>query len=177
MQGFGKELENKVSRNDANTAVLIMNFKDRPHISKSKIDENESCIYLEKEGTLQIRYDKKIGKRYIAAPNLTADLLVSIYNIDSGELFVARIGNFDATKEIEKIKGGNLEARIIGLQNNQNYEVVKSLLKSFERKGIQVMEVDLFGNQIRHIAIDAHQGMSLKILLLDRIYRPGELNA
>ncbi|MCL4381915.1 hypothetical protein M1614_02980 [Candidatus Marsarchaeota archaeon] len=176
MWGFGKELEDKLSQNDVNTAVLTLNFKDRPHISKSKMDENGSCEYLEKEGVLQIRYDEKIGKRYIAAPNLTNDLLVSVYNINSGELFVARISNFDAAKEIEKIKGGNLEARMIGLQNNQNYEIVKSLIKLFERKNIPIMEADLFGNQIRHVAIDAHQGMSLNILLLDRIYRPGELN-
>ena len=176
MWGFGKELEDKLSQNDVNTAVLTLNFKDRPHISKSKMDENGSCEYLEKEGVLQIRYDEKIGKRYIAAPNLTNDLLVSVYNINSAELFVARISNFDAAKEIEKIKGGNLEARMIGLQNNQNYEIVKSLIKLFERKNIPIMEADLFGNQIRHVAIDAHQGMSLNILLLDRIYRPGELN-
>ncbi len=33
----------------------------------------------------------------------------------------------------------------------------------------------LFGNEIRHIALDTKTGLSYNVLLLDRIYRPGEL--
>jgi hypothetical protein len=37
------------------------------------------------------------------------------------------------------------------------------------------MEVDLFGEEKRHIVMDMKTGLSYDLLLENRIYRPGEL--
>ena len=37
------------------------------------------------------------------------------------------------------------------------------------------MEVDLFGTDTRHIALDLKTGVSYNLLLLNRLYRAGEL--
>ena len=37
------------------------------------------------------------------------------------------------------------------------------------------MEIDMFGEEKRHMAIDMKTGLSYDLLLENRIYRPGEL--
>jgi hypothetical protein len=42
-------------------------------------------------------------------------------------------------------------------------------------KKMKLVEVDIFGTNTRHIAIDAKLGTSYNILMEDRLYRAGEL--
>ncbi|MCL4404741.1 hypothetical protein M1583_02000, partial [Candidatus Marsarchaeota archaeon] len=42
-------------------------------------------------------------------------------------------------------------------------------------RGIPLVEADLFGNEVRHIAFDAKQGMSFNVLVNNMNYKPGEL--
>ena len=71
--------------------------------------------------------------------------------------------------------GPDMEARIIGLQDGEEHGFLKDLLGFLSKHRIRLAEADLFGERIRHIAIDLKTGMSYNILLDDRIYKPSEL--
>ena len=82
---------------------------------------------------------------------------------------------------LKKLRNPNLEIRAIGMQNLKegygndlliNIEQAYTVLKPKAK----LVEVDLFGNETRHIAIDAKTGASVDVLLYDRFYKPGELN-
>ncbi len=101
--------------------------------------------------------------------------------MNTSSLWCARIaGNIrKAEPEImgftRSIRRPNFEARVIGLQNGENTGELMELLRLLERERLQVFEVDLFGADTRHIAMDAKVGMSFNILMEDRLYKPGEL--
>lgn len=126
------------------------------------------------------RYDA--ARRYIIAKDLSHDLLFSAYDVNSRDILVARItrqiskqGWMKIFSILRKVKVPNLEFRLMGLQN----EGYKASLVGFDqlhkRIGGVLAEVDLFGTDIRNIAIDTKTGMTYDILMLNRIYRAGEL--
>ncbi|MGC8710292.1 MAG: hypothetical protein ACP5RF_01630 [Candidatus Micrarchaeia archaeon] len=119
--------------------------------------------------------------RYIVSTNITYDLFVSIFDVNSNSGFFIRSSMLlsNATKAnirkyLDKFRNQNLEFRIIGMQNGYNelIDVISGLKKLV--KG-SLVELDLFGNEIRHIAIDLETGHSYNLLLDNRIYKPGEL--
>jgi len=84
----------------------------------------------------------------------------------------------EGTKFINSLKKDkpNLEARIIGMQKNQDfYFILNQIFDFLISNKIRLVEVDLFGDNTRHIAIDTKLGTSYNVLMEDRIYRPGEL--
>ncbi len=159
-------------------------YKERPHISKSKLDSAGGSKYLNVGESHMGGYARDYGIRYVAVESLAYDLLFSLYDVNSSWLFAYRLFTFGRADEhviakaIASLPHGrlrNLEARLIGLQNGQDYWNVKALLRLMRRHKIPINEIDLFGNQLRHVAIDASLGMTFNVLLLDRVYRPGEL--
>jgi hypothetical protein len=165
-----------------NSKQFFLSFKDRAHISKSKLDADESTGYLNVDESGMIMNHNGISKRYISAMNVTYDMLFSVYEVNSMSLFCARtFKSDDIIKKklkdfIKKFKKPNFEVRIFGMQNNESQILVGKLLEVIKTYKLKVYEVDLFGNQTRNIAFDAKNGMSFNILLNDRIYRAGELN-
>ncbi|EQD62491.1 hypothetical protein B2A_02794 [mine drainage metagenome] len=160
-------------------------FKERPHISKTRVDENGRAAYIDVDSNAKAIYSDT-STRYIASTDLTYDMLLSVYDVDTKELFVMRLFKHkpDTFKPLKKHLSGisrnkykRLEARLIGLQDKEDYSILMPIFKELGKYRVPVVEVDLFGNQARHIALDSYLGTSFNILLLDRIYRPGELNA
>ena len=118
---------------------------------------------------------------YINVSNLTYDMLLSIYDFNSGRIAVARFDRFsDETRShmqgfVRSLKKPNLEARMIGLQDGHGLDDASKALDFINKNAISLNEADLFGTDIRHISIETKRGMSMDLLLLDRVYRPGEL--
>lgn len=124
-------------------------------------------------------YDE--GSRYILAKDITFDLLLSIYDVNSGSVLAARItNNLNATEwsrifaMLRVVKVPNFEFRLIGLQDGctAGLGAAEQLRK---RLAGRFVEFDLFGTNIRHIAIDTKTGVPYDLLLLNRLYRAGEL--
>jgi hypothetical protein len=182
--GFENLLKDNIKNEDLNKSRYVITSKGRPHVSKSKIDTYSNAIYLNLGESKTIIYSDRSDERYLATLNITYDILVSIFDVNTGKLFVYRTYKLDnAVKEtikkyIESMKKHkpNFEARIIGFQNNQDFYLpIRELLSIFMLSGIEVVEVDLFGNEIRNISIDIKLGSTYNLLTNDRAYRPGEL--
>ena len=165
-EGFGKEL-------------YIRSFKERQNLSKLRLDSDSGCEYLNAKGMYVGRYDE-MGKRYAACANLVYDAMLVVFDQSSRRALVYRFGEF--VKEDEAVLSkhmkdfdANSEARLIGLQNGQRFGAVEKAYSLISRRGIGVFEVDLFGNEQRHVAIDLKTGVTFDVLMLNRPYRPGEL--
>jgi hypothetical protein len=171
-------------RHELSEAGYKYNYKDRVHMSRAKMDMYGNVDYLKVGEFKVIKYFDDTSTRYIAAPNLTFDTLVSIYDVNTRNTLVCRIFKFgdivkrEGTKFVDSLKKDrpNLEARIIGMQTNQDfYFVLNQVLDFLLEKKIRLVEIDLFGENTRHIAIDTKLGTSYNVLMEDRVYRPGEL--
>lgn len=171
-------------KKEINKSEYKLVSKERPHISKSKLDEFSNAIYIKTNEIKNMEYSDELSTRYIAATNLSYDFLMSIYDVNTRNLAIYRFFKFPESLDVvfakyfKSLKGArhNLEARIIGLNNNQDYYIVaEELIDFFSKYKIRLVEADLFGNEKRHIAIDSKLGMSFNILMEDRLYRPGEL--
>lgn len=179
--GFEELLKKDMDSEEFGGVAYIRSFKGRPHMSKSSMERDNLARYVDAGSWLSFAYDET-RSRYIAATSIVYDLLVSVYDVNSRSLFVCRVNNDPGImkKPLERflrsIKGErNVEARIIGMQNNQRLPVLSGVLGIINENRIPVYEIDLFGDQMRHIAVDSRLGPSYNILMLDRIYRPGEL--
>lgn len=182
-------LKTDIKKDELNKAEYRQGFKSlytmyRPNISKSKIDMYSNVKYLKAGEFYKIHYKDQRETRYIAAANLTFELIVSIYDFNTRNVFVYRIFRYsesvkkEMSKFVESLKKDrpNLEARIFGMQNNQDfYYVLNEIAEFLMANNINLTEIELFGNSMRHIAIDAKLGTSYNVLMEDRLYRPGEL--
>ncbi len=173
------------AKNDISKDVYRHNFKDRVHMSKSRMDEYSNSQYLEVGGSKEIHYKDETECRYVAAPNLTYDSAVSAYDVNTRRLMVCRFFKYDRSikdklmafvRQLRRNKP-NIEARMIGMQSNQEgfSSMLDGLSDLFIDNGIKLVEVDLFGSDVRHVAFDAKLGTTYNILMEDRLYRPGEL--
>ena len=161
-----------------------LNGNFRTHMSKSKMDRLSDAVYLDVGEGRKLEYDGLDNPRYIAAMNITYDTLFSVFDVDSRTLFAWRFFKLvtidrELRKFIDSAKKArfhNMEARIIGMQNRQDFRYTAETLCRFASdNGIRLSEVELFGGNARHIAIDAKLGTSFDVLGEDRVYRPGEL--
>lgn len=120
-------------------------------------------------------------RRYLVAKEIGFDTLFSFYDVNSkgilavrptGPLYGKEVGRIE--KLLKRFRKPNIEMRAIGLQNGDTAftETVERLHK---RVRCNLVEVDLFGNQTRHVIIDLLTGKPYSLLLENRIYRPGEL--
>lgn len=163
----------------------LQTYKERPHISKYNLDTNENSNYININEKILTNYSTKLSKSYIAAINIVSDLFATLYSINSRDIFVFRLdlkNNNNIIKEFEqylnKNKHNNLELRLFGFQNtniNDALVVLNKLADISIKYATLISEIDLFGNEIRHIAIDLKIGSTFNVLLENRLYRPGEL--
>jgi hypothetical protein len=175
-------MEGLVGSQEFGRARYLAAGKERPHISKSKLLANDNVEFVKLGEHSQVAYRDWEGRRYIAAEALTYDFLVTFYDVNSSRGFAARMFG---EKELHRVLGlglgsvmsprPNIEVRMMGLQNGQDHGFLKAALSFVSKKGIRLIEADLFGEDIRHVAVDLKTGASYNILLEDRSYRPGEL--
>ncbi|MGC8568288.1 MAG: hypothetical protein ACP5RP_02210 [Candidatus Micrarchaeia archaeon] len=157
-------------------------IKPRPHISKSALDKYDSSRYMDNEDAYSVCYSQ-YGKRYISTVNLSYDFALSLYEINSSSLEVIRAYKMFKAPEmvlsaIRKLKKNwryKIEARIIGLQNNEQNNLFDDILEILDKESINLVEADIFGNELRHIAFDSKLGISYDVLLNDVLYKPGSL--
>ena len=166
----------------ANRSEFVLRSKERPHISRAKIDIDSNARCVGTGSFLYSRYTSELDERYVAAAHLTYDLLFSMHELKTGKSIIYRpfqeagLLGTAVRRKVEALgSGANIEARVIGMQNGQGLGIVQEISDFIIANGIRLVEVDLFGGDTRHIAIDAKLGTSFNILMEDRIYRPGEL--
>lgn len=177
---FERLLERDSAREDFGSSAYIHTFKNRPHISIVDVESYKSCIYLNINDSHIIRYNPN-SERYIGCTYMSYDLLFSMYDVDTSALFAVRFYYTDSVVNraeafIREFGRRNIEARIFGMQDGQRVPDIRGILNWISKRSIPVYEVDLFGSQMRHIAIDARSGTPFNILLENRLYKPGELN-
>jgi hypothetical protein len=175
-------MADRLARRGFGKSRYLMAGKERPHISRSKLLANDSTEFLKLGEQRLVPYGGWEGQRYVAAEGLTYDFLMTFYDVNSPRAFAARL--FDAREVDRTIRKGlkavesarpNVEARIIGLQNDEEHVFLKHVVDFLVKKGVRLIEIDLFGGDIRHVALDLKTGASYNILMEDRSYRPGEL--
>ncbi|MEM0148371.1 MAG: hypothetical protein QXY10_02135 [Candidatus Micrarchaeaceae archaeon] len=154
-------------------------YKDMPHISKSAMQRTGGYAELKIGASIVINQASK--QRYVYASNVIYDAILSLYYVNAQLLFVGRFFSFSGiSKDVEEwlkpLKGKErfVEARLIGMQDASPIEELQKAMEAI--KGVPIMEADLFGSDIRHIAIDSKLGTSFFVFELDRAYRPGELS-
>ena len=169
-------------REGINGSECLLSSKERPHISKAKIDRHSSARYIAVDALERSKYTGELDERYIAAAALSYDLLFSMHDVNSRRSIVYRafqeVGLLRTAvkKDLAALgRKANIEARVIGLQNGQEFGMLKEISDFVAEHGIRLVEAEFFGNSVRHVAIDTKLGMSLNILMENRIYRPGEL--
>lgn len=179
---FEKFLESASLGGSFNAARYVRNSKERQNISKNRLDPPASqSKYLKFGDYFTQKYDEVAGFRNVVALELTYELLLSIYDGNSKTIFVYRFMEWSKTmemmltKELAKIRAPGYEVRIIGLQNGENWGVVTDIINFAKKHRLPVFEVDLFGKEIRHISIDTKTGVSMDVLVNNRLYKPGEL--
>lgn len=168
----------KRDENDFGSKPVLLSSGERYHTSVAAVDGK--CIEL-LPGFAFFK-DYNTSNRYVIARELTFDLLLSFYDVNSKRILVARPTMPFVKKDVEGIKyilgrwmnRPNLEIRAIGLQDGDTSML--SAIDLMQELNGSLVELDLFGNQTRHIVMDMLTGKPFSLLLLNRIYRPGELN-
>lgn len=158
-------------------ARLRLKTGNRWHTSASMVMERATELPM--GHALLLKYSE--AKRYLTAKDITFDMLVTIYDVDNFKAIAARPSELARPSDTARIgeiarkeKMKNMEMRIIGLQdNNKGLEHMADGIKKALNPSL--IEVDLFGNETRHIAIDLKTGTSYDLLLNDKIYAPTEL--
>lgn len=158
-------------------------YKNRQNISKSRVELYNSAIYLNIGGSATLKYTDSTSVRYIACAGMTYDTLLSIFDINSSNLFAARFATFtDRQRQAAedfmlsiKRRRPRFEARIIGMQNSEEYKDLYKIADMLSAHRIGIYEIDLFGSDVRNVALDSKLGVSYEMLMEDRLYRPGEL--
>ncbi|MDE1767949.1 MAG: hypothetical protein KGH67_00600 [Candidatus Micrarchaeota archaeon] len=162
---------------DFNNAPLLLSTGDRHHTSVNMLGNR--AVELQPGRIASQTYGE--WKRYIYASNITFDAVASIYDVNSRSMFAVRFLRAPKAEDWKKIKARvdqwtdpNIELRIFGMQNGTTDMMMIPELLHNNIHG-KYMEIDLFGNEVRNIALDLKTGVSYNMLLLNRLYRPGEL--
>lgn len=180
--GFESVLHGRSERKGFGSQRFLASGKDRPHISRSKILLHEDAEQIGLGDAKGIIYQDWMGKRYVYAESLGFDYLITLYDVNSPRGYALRL--LDSKDLLKHLKDGlkqvatqmpNIEARIFGLQNGEAHAFLDPALNLLSQEGIRLIEADLFGEELRHVAIDLKTGSSYNVLLEDRNYRPGEL--
>ncbi|MEM0154424.1 MAG: hypothetical protein QW814_01140 [Methanothrix sp.] len=177
---FSEMLRNLLKDNGSKEKIDL-SYRERRHISKAKMDQYEDVKYVEVGSSGETDFKVPFNERYIASLDVTYSLLASLYDVNSSRLVLFNV--FENTEACIKglssfasrSKRGNLEARLIGMQNGQDTAMLDPIVSYIIKHKIPLVEASLFGNETRHIAIDSKQGMSFTVLINNVNYRPGEL--
>ncbi len=149
----------------------------RWHTSLAMVEQASS--ELSPNSVLHARYSD--SSRYVIAKNITFDVFVSLYDVDRRIALFLRPTSLVSESEIRKTAGmvrkermGNIEVRLIGLQNWRT-EIARNLIEFSKISDSKLAEADIFGNNVRNIVLDLKTGESYDLLLQNRIYAPTEL--
>lgn len=173
-------LEEDTSRTGFDKVAYVKNFKERQNVSKLVLDSDAGCKYLNPGEACEVKYDEFRGVSYVACTSLSFDAALSVYDANSGAIFVARLVDFAPTLQLaiqkwaRPLKNPNLETRLIGLQSGQR-DVVPPVLRFLKKSKLPLVEADLFGSESRNVAFDVKTGVSFDVLVSNRPYKPGEL--
>ncbi len=178
---FEKFLDQEMANDDFSKTQYIKNSKERQNISKARLDSDSGCAYLKTGNIYSGRYSGVSGPRYVACVDLTYDIVLSIYDSNGGVCVVYRYMRMTPgaesmiEKTVRSARGANFEARLIGMQTGQSQFILNDALALLKKFRIPLFEVDLFGTDVRHTAIDLKTGASFDVLVENRLYKPGEL--
>ena len=155
--------------------------RERAHISLSTLIAHDKAEPIGLDEAKRLFYRGWADKRYATVENLSYDFILAIHDPTLGGTSIVR--SLDGDWMSSHLKGmlpnsgsnGRIEARIIGLQTGEDHPFLAETLDLMLRRGVGLVEADLFGREVRHIAIDLKTGSSYNILLHDRNYNQGEL--
>ncbi|MCL5675139.1 MAG: hypothetical protein M1611_00825 [Candidatus Marsarchaeota archaeon] len=177
---FWNVFEKEANKADFGSKRLLISqtgFLDRYNVSMSRL-ENRSKMLDIGRGSVASCSD---GQMWIGANGISYDLFLSVYDVNTFKAMVLRIAKPLGGAEINKarqfarsFRKPNLELRAIGLQNGET-GLLESIRKLREATRAKAVEIDLFGNLLRNIALDLKIGSAYNLLALNRIYRPIEL--
>lgn len=169
--------EKELLRQEFGSKQLVLNTGARHALSLNTVQDRATelspgeCVFR------PYSYDK----RYLLAKDLGPELLLTAFDVNTSASLALRSSSTVSDKDMHRIAGllsgtkrPNLEIRAIGLQNSFRDDVL-SIQNMRKLRGGALAEADLFGDSLRHIAMDTKTGMAYNLLLLNRIYRPGEL--
>ncbi|GEM_PF-3028979 len=174
---FWRAYEKKEGEEGFGGQLLWLNTGARPNASLARC--RERSVELDPGKALFHQWNPKA--RYLIAKSIVFDLFVSFYDLNSKGIVAIRLTEPLIGRERAKVKKfvrsmrkAHFEMRAIGLQNNYS-ELVHSIKLLRKAARCELVEVDLFGDRTRHLAIDLLTGKPYSLLLENRIYRPGEL--
>ena len=157
---------------------LVLDTGQRWNASVAQISDR--CYELAYGKGKMLEYSEE--QRYVIAKDITFDMLFTFYDVNTRNAAVIRCSSLLGNDGLAPIRGffsklrrPNIELRAIGLQSEKP-EGIRELEMLRKAVGGHFIEIDILGNETRHIALDLKTGMSYSLLLLNRIYRPGELN-
>ena len=163
---------------DFGKAPIYLATAERKNASLNAV--SEFSRELEANKAMFQHYDE--AHRYIIARDITHEILFVAYDVNSSDTLAARITGKMHEQEwasvyshLRKIKLPNVEFRLIGLQSGGLTASLTGFDKLHNRVRGVLAEVDIFGINMRHIVIDTKTGVPYDLLLLNRIYRSGEL--
>lgn len=174
---FWNVYEAQKAKQGFGTSRLRVASRDRIHVSLSTVERYSMLLGMNQGMSKKFTEEA----RYIITKNLTHDLFISIYDVNTTSSALLRfseaLGDAAVSKlagRLRKLKKPNLEMRIIGMQNGDS-ELLSAADRLYAATKPALIEADLFGNETRQIAFDLKLGMPFDLLLLNRIYRPHEL--
>lgn len=174
-----KAYSNAWGRPEFSTVQMRLAVVDRYNTSLSSVERH--MRELEPNSVFMQTYSTDI--RYIVAKEITFDLFISIYDVSSKKVLAARLSELPDRQHQRRIglmlkkmlsRNANLEMRAIGLQNAA-ITPLESLEYFRKASKARTLEIDAFGTSKRNIALDLKTGAVYNLLLLNRIYKPGEL--
>jgi hypothetical protein len=174
---FWKVYQNERASGDFGQQRLSLGLRDRIHASLSSVESYSTNIEVNQ--AVSASYGE--STRYVLAKDLTYDLLLSLYDVNSSSALLLRASSplgkeslAEIRKRLGRLRRPNLEMRAIGLQNGDK-TMLESIDKIHALANSALLEADLFGSSTRHLAFDLKLGMQLDLLPLNRAYLPGDL--
>ncbi len=151
--------------------------RDRIHLSLDSVEQYGLALQMNTGSSRSFKEEE----RYLLVTDMTRDLFVSIYDVNTQHAILLRFSeplDEDVLKrvehEVKNLKKPNLETRVIGLQDKET-ELLGTVERFHGMFKSSLMEIDLFGEETRHIVFDMKLGMTFNLLLLNRIYKQYEL--
>lgn len=174
---FWKAYQTARASGDFGRQRLCLRSRDRVHASLSAVEPCGTRIEINR--CIAAAYSE--GARYMMAEDLTYDLLVSLYDVNSSSAVLLRASSpldkktlAGIGRRLGRMGKPNLEVRAVGLQSGDP-AMLDSLGKIQGMAKCDLQEVDLFGTNARHVVFDLKVGMMLDLLPLNRLFRPDEL--
>ncbi len=174
MHNLWKAYAREASKPTFGSARLQLRTGNRWNTSLATVEDRSRDLEIGKA----IFQEYTPDKRYVLARNITSDILVSIYDVNIASGMLLRPSLPLKKHQVHEIAGRtgrfqNIEVRLIGLQNGA-IDLGPTVSEIEKAVGGALIEADLFGNEVRNIAIDLKTGSSYELLLNNKVYGPAE---